>query len=359
LTRNDSCGLLRDLPPGAKILIVRLRSLGDIVLETPAIAALHEWRPDLHISVLVEPRFADVLEGNPAVGDLILSGGFTETALVLRGRRFAAVYNQHGGPRSALLTAFSGCPRRVGWKGFQFPFCYNVLVPDAMEFYKRPIVHTVEHRISQFYATGLPRGPIPRAQIFPPKDAMESVERLLRQKGIRSDSGYAVMQPGARSAEMRWPPAKFAEVARWLQEKHGIASVVNLGTSDGDVAAEVRREMENCAVIPESLSVRELIALAAGARLFVGNDSGPAHLAAAAGKPSAVIFGPTNPAQWHPWQVEYRVVDTGAKFRAVRGDKSVAVDEPRSIQSISVEEVRGACAELLASAQNSSSGTAP
>jgi len=350
LTLNDSSSILPGLPQGAEILIARPRSLGDIVLETPVIAALHEWRPDLRICVLVEPRFAEVLEGNSAVNELIFSREFIETARALRRRRFAVVYNQHGGPRSVLLTAFSDSPRRVGWKGFQFPFSYNVQVPDALEFYGKPVVHTVEHRISQLYATGLPRGPLPRAQVFPQAGAIESVQRSLRQKGIAPGVAYAVMQPGARSAAMRWPVAKFAEIARWLQKLHGIASVVNLGAGDEDLAPEVRREMRTCAVIPEPLSLRELIALAAGARFFVGNDSGPAHLAAAAGESCAVIFGPTNPVQWHPWQVEHRVIETGAEFRPVRGDKSVAVTEPRSIQSIDVEEVRRACAELLAAA---------
>lgn len=349
MTRNDSSGFLRDLPQGAEILITRLRSLGDIVLETPGIAALHEWRPDLRIAVLVEQRFAAVLEGNSAISEVILSRGFKETALALRKRRFAAVYNQHGGPRSAFLTGLSGSARRVGWKGFQFSFCYKICVPDALEFYGKPVVHTVEHRISQFYATGLPSGPIPRAQIFPQPDAIESVERALRQKGILAGAAYAVMQPGARSAAMRWPASKFAEIARWLQKTYGIATVVNLGPGDAEIAPEVRREMQDCAVICEAIPLRELIALVAGAQMFVGNDSGPAHLAAAAGKPCVVIFGPTNPQQWHPWQVDHRVIRTGARFRPVRGDKSVAVDEPRTIHAIEVQEVRTACAELMVS----------
>jgi ADP-heptose:LPS heptosyltransferase len=355
LTQSEASHLLADLPTGAEILIARLRSLGDIVLETPGIAALHEWRPDLRISLLVEPRFAAVLEGNSNVSELIFSRGLSETARALRNRRFPAVYNQHGGPRSALLTKLSGSAHRIGWKGFQFPFCYNVLVPDALEFYGRGVVHTVEHRISQFYATGLPQGPIPRAQIFPQGDGIESVERSLRKMGIAPAAPYAVMQPGSRSAEMRWPAAKFAEVARWLRDAHGIVSVVNLGAADAEIVPEVRREMESCAVIPEPFSLRALIALAAGSRVFLGNDSGPAHLAAAAGKPCVVIFGPTNPVQWHPWQVQHRVISTGAKFRPVRGDKSFAVAEPRPIQAITVDEVRTACTELLTPA--SSAGT--
>lgn len=344
---NDPSRLLADLPPSSKILIARLRSLGDLVLQTPVIAALHDWRPDLQISVLAEPRFAAVFEGNPAVSDLILSRGFLEAARELRRRRFAVAFNQHGGPRSALMTAASGARTRVGWKGFQFSFLYSVQVPDAMEFYGTPIVHAVEHRISQFYWTGLPRGPIPRARVFPQPDAIGSVGHALAQKGIAAGTPYVVLQPGARLARMRWPASKFAELARWLRSERGIFSVVNLAGGDAEVAADVRHELRDAALILEALSLRELIALIAGAKLFVGNDSGPAHLAAASACPAVVIYGPTNPAQWHPWQSEYRAIHTEATFNPRRGDKSMAESEPRSIDSITFEEVSRACEELL------------
>jgi ADP-heptose:LPS heptosyltransferase len=348
LTRSDPSFLLPDLPQGAEVLVARLRSLGDIVLETPAIAALHAWRPDLRICVLVEPRFQGALEGNPAVAELLFSDRFAATVARLRRRRFPILYNQHGGPRSALLTAASGSPRRVGWKGFQFSFAYNVQVPDAGEFYGRPVVHTVEHRISQFYWTGLPRGPIPKAQVFPQREAMDRVRGVLEENGIRRGVPYAVLQPGARSATMRWPAAKFAAVARWLRDARGIASVVNLSAREEEIAGEVRKEMRDCAVVPQAMDVRELIALVAGARLFVGNDSGPVHVAAATARPCVAIYGSTNPEQWRPWGTEHRVVATGATFRAIRGDKTIAVSEPRSITAIEFEEVRQACEEVLA-----------
>ena len=337
------------MPQGAEILIIRLRSLGDLVLETPAVAALHSWRPDLRISVLVEPRFAPVLEGNPAISELIFSRGLGETALELLRRKFPIVFNQHGGPRGAMLTGASGSPLRVGWAGYQYSFLYNVAVPDANEYYGTPAVHTVEHRISQFYFTGLPRGPIPRAQVFAQPDAAALVARKLAEKGIAAGAPYAVLQPGARLHAMRWPVAKFAEIARWLREKHGIASVVNLGARDDQIAAEAQSEMRDCAVVMDAqLDVRELIALIAGSSIFVGNDSGPAHLAAALQRPSVVIFSVTDPVQWRPWQTEHRIVQTGATFDHPRGDKAIVVSNPRAISAVGTDEVRNACDDLLA-----------
>jgi heptosyltransferase III len=346
---NDPVTLLPALPPGAEVLIIRLRSLGDLVLETPAIAALHSWRPDLRINVLVEPRFAPVLEGNPAIAELISSRGLGETSLDLLRRKFPIVFNQHGGPRSALLTGASRSPRRVGWAGYQYSFLYNVAVPDTQKSCGAPAVHTVEHRISQFYFTGLPPSPIPRAQVFAQPAALAATARKLAEKGIASREPYAVLQPGARLPAMRWPVAKFAEIARWLREKHGIASVVNLGGRDDEVAAEVRSEMANGAVVLDSqLDIRELIALVAASRIFVGNDSGPAHLAGALQRPSVVIFSVTDPVQWRPWQADHRIVQTGATFNHPRGDKAIVASNPRPITSIAVDEVRQNCEELLA-----------
>jgi ADP-heptose:LPS heptosyltransferase len=345
---TEPSSLLQDLPQGSSILILRLRSLGDLVLETPAIAAVHAWRPDLRINILVESRFAAIFEGNPAIFNVILSDKFLDTARELRRQRFPIVFNQHGGPRSALLTAASGSPLRTCWQGFQFSFLYNVLVPDAKEFYGKAAVHAVEHRISQFYWTGLPRVPIPGAQVFPQRDASESVGRILSQDGIEPGAPYAVLQPSARLPGMRWPLERFAEIARWLRAERGIASVVNLSSRDSEIASDVRQALREQAIIPEPLSVRELIALIAEARLFLGNDSGPVHLAAATGRPAVVIYGPTNPVQWHPWKTEYRALHTDAVFDPQRGDKSVAVRELRSIKTIGVEEVRNACYEMLA-----------
>jgi ADP-heptose:LPS heptosyltransferase len=348
LNASDASSLLPDLPRGAPILITRLRSLGDLVLETPAIAALHAWRPDLRIFILVEDRFAPAFENNPGVTAVLTARGFGDTAKTLRRERFPIAYNQHGGPRSAILTALSAAPVRVCWKNVQFSFLYNVLVPNPEEYYKNSSAHAAEHRISQFYFTGLPRGPIPRAQVFPGAPAVESARGMLVEAGIPKSTPYAVLQPEARSVSMRWPVAKFAQVARWLRETHGIASVVNSSETESELAAEVRRELGKCALVPHSpLPLRELIALIAGARLYVGNDSGPTHLAAAAGIPVVAIFGPTNWRQWRPWRTEHRVVSTGARFETIRGVAERFVSEERPIQTIAVEEVCKACEELL------------
>jgi ADP-heptose:LPS heptosyltransferase len=342
--------LLPALPQGAEVLLLRLRSLGDLVLETSVIRALHEWRPDLRISVLAEERFAAVFEGNPAVTEVILSGGLMATASELRRRNFAVAFNQHGGPRSAMLTAMSGAGTKVGWRGYQYDFVYDVKVPDAQEFFAGAgvVPHTLEHRLSQLWFTGLPRGPVPPAQLFPQPDAAASAAQELAEKGIAAGTPYAVLQPGARTPAMRWPLENFAALAKWLRSAHNIASVVNIGARDEALAVQAASAFHGIATTPAPpLDVRELIALTASASLFVGNDSGPAHIASALDRPTVTLFSETDPAQWGPRNARAVAIGTGATFTHPRGDKAVLQTQPRLITSIPLEEVQQACEKVL------------
>jgi lipopolysaccharide heptosyltransferase III len=334
--------LLPGLPRGADVLIVRLRSLGDIVLSTPAFAALHDWRPDLRLCILIEPQFTPLLEGNPAIAEILTRKGFLATARELRRRKFSVAYNQHAGPSSAMLLSTIGARWRVCWTGRQFSFLYNVLVPDIVGPF-----HTVEHRIEQFYGTGLPRGPIPPAQVFPQADAVASVARHLSEQGISSGSPYAVLRPGAKYFTKRWAMDKFIAIARWLRDKQGIVPVFNLGQGEADIAAEVRKSCGEDFVLLDSLDLGRLIALIAGCRIFVGNDSGPTHIASATGRPTIAIFGSSSSVHWRPWQTTNRVVQNEFACNPCRGDRCYAYSEPRCILSVTLEQVQEACAALL------------
>jgi heptosyltransferase-3 len=341
LTPRDS-SLLKDLPAGAQVLIVRLRSLGDVVLLTPALSALHSWRPDLRLCVLVEKFCAPVLEGNPAVAEILLMENFLATALNLRSRHFPVVYNQHAGPTSALLTAAIGAPKRVCWTRRQFSFVYNVLVPDPGN-----KIHTVEHRIEQFYATGLPRGPIPPAKVYPQQDAREAVAKQLEAVGISRGAAYAVIHPGGKYFTKRWAIEKFVALAQWLRAEKGIAPVFSAGAGETGILSELRRHCNGEFAVLDSLDVRQLIALVAGSRIFIGNDSGPTHVAAATGRPVVAIFGSSSSVHWRPWQTAHRVVQNDFPCNPCAGDRCYAFAEPRCILSITLAQVQNACEALL------------
>jgi heptosyltransferase III len=334
------------LPEGSRIAVLRLRSLGDTVLLTPALAALHAWRPDLRVSVLLEPPFVAILEGNPAVAEVLPLRGSFQAIRAMRRRKFAVAYNQHSGPRSAILTGACGAPARVSWASRQFSFVYNVEVPAAEFFYGRTQAHTAEHAITPFYWTGLPRGPIPATRVYPQADAVAAVEQKLAARGILPGQPYAVLRPGASAFDKRWPAEHFAWLARWLREQKHLATVVNLGPGDQEISGATRGALAPEDILLDSLDVRELIALIAGAQLFVGNDSGPTHIAAALERPTVVIFGASNTVHWRPWQTShYRLLQFAGGNPG--SNPHGAAGGPCDILGITRESVRDACDSLL------------
>ncbi|MFZ0416080.1 MAG: glycosyltransferase family 9 protein [Candidatus Acidiferrales bacterium] len=343
MSPREASSLLPDLPEGAEVLIIRLRSLGDVVLLTPALTALHDWRPDLRLCVLVKPAWAPLLEGNLAVSEILLMRNFFASARELRRRRFPIVYNQHAGPTSALLTAAIGAPERVCWARRQFSFVYNVLIDDP-----RQHIHTVEHRMEQFYATGLPRGPIPPARVYAQADARAAIAIQLAQRGIAARAAYAVIRPGAKYFTKRWAMSQFIELAEWLREKHGVEAVFNIGRGDDEIGEEVRRACGKKFALFDALDLRELIALVAGARIFIGNDSGPTHIAAALARPVVAIFSSSSSVHWRPWETPNRVVQNEFACNPCKGDRCYAFEEPRCILSVTLEQVKETCAALLA-----------
>lgn len=344
---SDPSGILPGLPEGAKVLLIRLRSLGDIVLTTPALEALHNWRPDLRTVVAVEPAYAPVLEGNPFVKEIFRVGRYLPTAARLASRRFPLTVNQHGGPTSALLTAATLSPIRVAWKESQFSFLANVRVERPKVYFGGRRAHAAEHRISQLWQLGLPRGPVPRAHVYPQNDALASVSALLAGRGVAPGQAYVVLQPGAAYATRRWALANFSALAEWLAGEWNLMPVVLLGPRERELGAEAHRLFRAPAVILEGLDLPHVIALVAKARLFVGQDTGPTHIAAATECPVVDIFGSSNPVYWRPWATPSRVVSNEFACRPCRGDRCYAYDEPRCILSVTIDQVKQACRELL------------
>ena len=343
--------LLPNLPRNANVLIVRLRSIGDVVLTLPALQALHDWRPDLRIHMLVEPLSAPLLEGHPAIAEVIVLRKFWETVRLLRQREFSIAFNMHGGPTSAFLTRLSDAQVRVCWAQRQFSSFYNVHVPIHFPVAGRIEMHTAEHRLQQLLYTGLPERPLPAAKVYVNPDAKERMRRKLAEQGIGPDQPYAVMRPGASQANKRWPTERFAAIAQWLREAHGIATVVNLGPGDEQIAAEVKQRFAGLGIIISDLDLRGLVALLAGSSLFIGNDTGPTHIAAALGRKSVVIFGASDSKVWSPWKTEYRLVENPFPCKECPQGKCESLGISQCILAISVDEVRDACEALLAGVQ--------
>jgi heptosyltransferase III len=283
--------VLACLPPGSRVALLRLRSLGDCVLTTPALGILKRVRPDLRIAVAVEDRFRAIFEGNPDIDEIL-----APEVGALRRFRPALCVNLHGGTRSAWMAALSGAKWRAGFGHFRHGFVYNVRIPRAQEILGvERKVHTAEHLASAMFYLGAPMGEIPRARL--------EAGRAGRPAPL------AVIHPMAATPAKTWPAAGFVAVAEHLRAA-GIEPVF-IGAAADDLTAFARFR-----VVPGA-PLAEVKSLLATASLFVGNDSGPAHMAAAFGIPVVVIFSASDPDIWGPWRTAGQIVRAPASTEQV------------------------------------------
>jgi ADP-heptose:LPS heptosyltransferase len=288
--------LLARLPSRSRIAVIRLRSMGDCVLTTPALALLKAYRPDLQVRVVVEPRFAGVFEDNPDVDEISPRVG----------RRVDLALNLHGGTRSMWMTLTSDAKFGVGFGHHRFSGIYSQRIPRAQEILgeERP-VHTAEHLASAMFWLGVPRSEIPRAKLVASR---------------RPDyPPYLVMHPFAATAEKTWPRERFIEVAGRLQSA-GLAPMIVAGPADDTAPFSKFQVIRN----PPLSALKSLMS---GATLFIGNDSGPAHVAAAFGIPVVVLFGPSDPVAWAPWRTDARVLTSRGSIGEIAVEDVTAAAE--------------------------------
>jgi lipopolysaccharide heptosyltransferase II len=292
-----------------RVLLVRLRSIGDTVLMTPCLTALKTWRPDLHLTVLTERLSAPLLEDHPDVDDLIvidremnqLSDGIERLRLVrqLRDEQFDAVFNLHGGTTATFLSYFSRAPERVGYRGYRYSWLHSRRAPDPQMIWGKSRIHSAEQQLGLLKWTGVPIDAPPGASLRPNEKALTNARRRLAQVGIRGP--FALLHPAATSESKRWSAHRFAQVAKFLAAKFDLPTLVVGARHEVHIVHSVKGFAGSPVQTLTDLDLKDLIALSTMATLFIGNDSGPAHVAAAVNCPVVVIFGSSDANVWGPW----------------------------------------------------------
>jgi ADP-heptose:LPS heptosyltransferase len=290
--------VLENLPRESRVAILRLRSLGDCVLTTPALDILRRARPDLRVAVVVEDRFRAIFEDNSDVDEIL-----PPEPLVVRRFQPRLCVNFHGGNRSAWMTAVSGARYRAGFGHFRHRLVYNLHIPRAQEILGvERTVHTAEHLASAMFWLGAPVATVPRAQLV--SRATGPVRPL------------AVIHPVGATPEKTWRADGFLEVAVHLRQSGLDVVVIGAETDDLSPFAGFR--------VLHGRPLSEIKDVLATATLFVGNDSGPAHMAAAFGLPVVAIFGESDPAIWGPWQTASEVIRAHGGIRNVVASQVIA-----------------------------------
>jgi heptosyltransferase-3 len=200
-------------------------------------------------------------------------------------------------------------------------------------------VHTVESTLGVMRWLGMRRESAPPLRYEAQPDAAARMREKLRERP------YILIHPASLMATKRWEPARFAEVGRELASR-GFTIVVTAGPGEESFASQVSRELDGT-VIMLGLSIPELAELIRGARLYIGNDSGPMHLASAVGTPTVAVWGSSDSRRWQPWGVEHRVVQNPFECNPCPGYRCLVADSPLCIESVTVAQVNAAVDELL------------
>jgi ADP-heptose:LPS heptosyltransferase len=308
--------------------------MGDALLLTSPLHALKQEYPQFHVSVLVEPRFAACFDQNPDIDEVLTTKpGKVATMRSLFGQRFDAIVNLHGGPTS-LLYSLSARGLRVGLEGYQYGRLYSRLVPQSKE--RR---HTVEKTMAFFRNLGL------KASKAPPLcyASQPQASAWIRQN-VGTDP-YAVIHPGALMSTKRWSTEGFAAIGRRLAE-YRLRPILTVGPGEESIVGETTRLLPDSLILL-GLTIPKLAELIRGARLYVGNDSGPMHLAAAVGTPTVAIWGSSDSVRWRPWQVEHRVVQNPYECNPCPGYRCLVADTPLCIESVTIDQVAEAVDSVI------------
>jgi len=304
-----------------RFLIVRLGALGDIVHAIPVAAALRRAFPDARIDWLVSAKHREILDlvpvidrrlvindrrstvpRDPGAGQAGARRGASMLNVVreLRAARYDVAIDLQGLIKSALLARASGAGRVAGFsaayarEGFARLFYSDVSDPGRGGLYDpRETRHVVEINLGVLTTIGVNAT---RVEV-PIDDVASAAAREVRD---RTGGRYALLNPGAAWPNKRWPPARLADVARALRDRHDLMSAVLWGPGEESLARDVVAGANGTAILSPPTAVADIVALSRGAALMVSGDTGPAHIASAVGTAVVGIYGPTRPARNGP-----------------------------------------------------------
>ncbi len=357
-----------DLSKIKRVLVVRLRSIGDTVLITPSLIALRRALPNAKIDVLLEDWVAPVLDGFDQIDEVLSFEKSSKrsrfaVAREIRKREYDVAFNLHGGTTSTFFVRVSGAKHRVGYGHYRYSFLYNHLLTSSADFWGRAVTHSAEQHLALIGSVGIPVDDRPKTRLNVTESAAASLNskfeiqdsRFKAQEGDpqteipHPTSRIALLHPVAAFETKELAVGKFAEIAEFLSTSG--FEVVAVGAPNEREKVERLRSICKVPILAFcDLSLPEITALAARAGVFVGNDSGIAHIAAAVGCPSVVIFGSSNRDHWGPWtNAPHEIVFEPFDCQPCAGYRCGKFDSPRCIESVSVDSVVAPIGRVISS----------
>jgi len=341
-----------------RALVVKLKHHGDVLLAAPVLSVLKAHAPQLEIDALVYDETAPMLEGHPALARLHTVGKKWRNLGALerlsRERRLFAALREES---YDLLVHLSEHPRGA-WLARALRVRHSVApaLTDRGRLWSGSFTHLyqrvrngrrhrVEANLDALRRIGVQPALNERKVVFVPGAAAEA-----RAKELAGEEPFIHVHPASRWTFKCWPAERNAQlVDRLAAEGHRVVLTASAGAGELDLVRDIVAKCRGKPVnLAGQLSIKELGALTARARLFIGVDSMPMHLAAAMGTPTVALFGPTGEDEWGPWRVEQRIVTTTHACRPCGLDGCGGGKLSECLAFLPVDAVHAAAKELLA-----------
>jgi len=328
-----------------RILVSRLRFVGDVILTTPMLRALREGFPSARITYLAEKPYDSLLKNHPDVDEVLAfplddKKGQIEIFLKLSRKHFDVAIDLFGNPRSALLTFLSGARYRIGgdYRGRKIFYTHRIRDDGEPK-------SAVAFHLEYLKPLGIPCD-FSDPYIVITEDEKRWAREYLTSRGYDEKKQIIGIHPGASWPAKRWFPERFAALANKLASELGAQIFFTIGSGEEEIVKSVSKACKFFTAEPKVLSLRKLTALLSAFDLFISNDCGPMHMAPAVGTKTVGIFGPGEPEIWFPYSSKkahrwvHREIDCSRCHRDL-------CDKMDCMRAIRVDDVFDAAIEAL------------
>ncbi len=352
---------MKELKNINRILIVKLSSIGDVVHSLPTLKSLRDTYPSAHIAWVVEEKSKDVILDNPLLDEIIIfekerwkktlfKSKNTRDSIkdifafssLLRQKKFDVAIDLQGLLRSSFITFFSGAKIRLGYQDsreFSHIF-YNLKIKPASV-----PQHAVDRYlfVAKFLGADTSRVEFP---LFVRDEEKIYAKEIFNSHGIKKEDITVGLNPGASILHNQWRWENFAKLGDILQEKYKAKIILFGGPQDINAAREIYNIMKTKPINLAGLTtIKQLASVISFCNLFVGNDTGPMHIAVAMGVPVVAIFGPADPSRTGPYGKKHKVVYK--KLPCAPCFRHPTCTDYKCMNIITVEDVLGRIEELI------------
>jgi len=336
-----------------RILLVRNDKVGDLVIATPAIKALRKSFPNGHISALVSKYAQDVIKGNPHLDTVIVDdskgthkgiSGIIRLAGELRKEDYDTAVVVFPFLRTAILLILAGIPTRISTSGRWYQFLFNRTV-----YLKRSKAekHEIDYALDLIKLAGAePQHSMP--EIFPAKEHFLYADEFLLSQGIKKEDILIGINPGSGLSARKWPEKNYGELSKALKKNFGAKVLIFWGPGEEELAENVRINGGEGSIVACKADILQLAALISRCSLFITNNTGPMHIAAATNVPMISIFDPKfacSPVRWGYEDSRRIVLKPDIKCTTSCDERKCGYDECMDL--VTVDMVMSATGKLI------------